>query len=42
VAAETKLAGYRATLHATYGEQLQLRCFSVVGVGFERLVWKEV
>jgi hypothetical protein len=41
-AAETKLAGYRATLHATYGEQLQLRCFSVVGVGFERLVWKEV
>ncbi len=41
-AAETKLAGYRTTLLATYGEQLRLRCFSVVAVGFERLVWKEV
>jgi hypothetical protein len=41
-AAQQKLAGYHATLHATYGEQLQLRRFSVVAVGFERLVWKEV
>jgi hypothetical protein len=37
-----KLAGYRDTLLATYGEELQLRCYSVVAVGYERLVWGEV
>jgi hypothetical protein len=40
--AQTKLAGYRATLHARYGDRLRLRCFSVVAVGYERLVWREV
>jgi hypothetical protein len=40
--AQTKLAGYRATLHARYGDRLRLRCFSVVAVGYERLVWVEM
>jgi hypothetical protein len=40
--AQTKLAGYRATLHAKYGDRLRLRCFSVVAVGYERLVWVEM
>jgi hypothetical protein len=40
--AQTKLAGYRATLHAKYSDRLRLRCFSVVAVGYERLVWVEM
>jgi len=40
--AQRKLAGYRHTLLATYHEELRLRCFSVVSVGYERLVWAEV
>ncbi len=41
--AQGKLAGYRQTLLATspYGEELRLRCFSVVSVGYERFVWME-
>jgi len=40
--AQEQLPGYRATLIATYGEQLRLRCFSIVAIGYERLVWLEV
>jgi hypothetical protein len=40
--AHTELMGYRDTLIATYGDILRLRCFSVVAVGYERLVWREV
>ena len=38
--AEQGLAEYRAVLEKKYGEVLRLRCFSVVAVGFERLLWK--
>jgi len=37
--AEAGLAGYRAALQNKYGDLLRLRCFSVVAVGFERLLW---
>ena len=37
--AETGLSGYRAALQKKYGDLLRLRCFSVVAVGFERLLW---
>jgi hypothetical protein len=40
--ANTELEGYRNTLIATYGDILRLRCFSVVAVGYDRLVWREV
>jgi hypothetical protein len=40
--ATQKLEGYRQTLQATYGDVLRLRVYSVVAVGFERLVWQEI
>ncbi len=40
--AREQLATYRQTLQATYGERLKLRCFSVVALGYERIVWEEV
>ncbi len=42
VASQRKLEGYRATLRGVYGERLRLRTFSVIALGFERLVWKEL
>ncbi len=41
--AQRKLAGYRQTLLATspVGEQMRLRCYSVLAVGYERFVWQE-
>jgi len=41
-AAQTQLTTYRQTLQAKYGGGLRLRCYSVVAVGLERLVWEEV
>jgi hypothetical protein len=41
-AARPKLAGYRETLREVYGEMLRLRTYTVVAVGFDRLVWEEV
>ncbi len=41
-ASQRKLEGYRATLQGAYGERLRLRAFSVVALGFERLVWDEL
>lgn len=40
--AKEKLTSYRQTLQATYGDILRLRVYSVVAVGFDRLVWEEV
>ena len=40
--AQLNLASYRQILEATYGELLRLRCYAVVSLGFERLVWVEV
>jgi len=37
--AEAGLGEYRAALQGRYGDVLRLRCFSVVAVGFERLLW---
>jgi len=41
-ASRNKLEGYRATLQEACGERLRLRTFSVVALGFERLVWDEL
>ena len=41
-ASQRKLEGYRATLQEAYGDRLRLRTFSVVALGFERLVWNEL
>ncbi len=40
--AKTKLAGYRQTLMSAYGAKLRLRTYSVISVGYDRLVWAEV
>lgn len=40
--AKENLTSYRQTLQATYGDILRLRVYSVVAVGFDRLVWEEV
>jgi hypothetical protein len=40
--ARTQIMRYRDRLAETYGERLKLRCFSVVALGYERLVWEEV
>lgn len=39
---KAKLGGYRQTLEAAYGDRLRLRVYSVVALGFDRLVWAEV
>jgi len=39
--AQAQAAGYRKTLIATYGDILRLRCFSIVAIGYDRLVWRE-
>lgn len=40
--AQAKLNGYRQTLASTYGDTLRLHAYSVVALGFERVVWVEV
>jgi len=40
--AQTQLQTYRQVLQAKYGEVLRLRCYSVVAVGLERVVWEEI
>lgn len=39
---QVSLSRYRGILEEKYGDELHLRCFSIVAVGFERLVWKNV
>jgi len=33
---------YRQTLEGVYGDKLHLRCYGVVSVGYDRLVWQEI
>jgi len=40
--ARKSLAEYRKPLIERYGEQLRLRVYSVVAVGFERMAWEDV
>lgn len=40
--AKQQLQQYATVLQAKYGEKLRLRTFSVVAIGFERLVWEEI
>jgi hypothetical protein len=40
--ARRQLRHYRTTLQQKYGTQLRLRCYAVVALGFERLLWEEV
>jgi len=39
---EIQLKRYRRTLEKSYGDVLRLRTYSVVAVGFDRLVWREI
>ncbi len=39
---KAKLKGYQETLEAAYGDKLRLRVYSVVAVGFDRLLWREM
>ncbi|MGE0087217.1 MAG: AAA family ATPase [Desulfococcaceae bacterium] len=39
---ETKLRDYRRILLSEYGDRLHLRTYSVVAIGFERVIWKEL
>ena len=39
--AQKQLQVYQRDLTAEYGEKLRLRWYSVVAIGFERLVWVE-
>jgi hypothetical protein len=41
-AAREQLQRYRQTLVHTYGEELRLKTFAVVAVGWERVVWEEI
>jgi hypothetical protein len=40
--AADKLKGYRQELQAAYGNVLRLRVYTIVAVGFERLIWEEM
>ncbi|MEZ4677833.1 MAG: hypothetical protein R2932_26815 [Caldilineaceae bacterium] len=40
--ARSQLQDYRQMLQKIYGNQLKLRTYAAVAVGFERLVWEEV
>lgn len=39
--AETQLQKYRRKLMAQHGDDLKLRCYGVVSVGFARILWDE-
>ena len=40
--AAAQLENYRRCLKTRYGERLRLRAFTVIALGFERLVWQEI
>jgi hypothetical protein len=40
--AETKVKQYSEILNQKYGDLLRLHSYSVVSIGFDRLVWEEV
>ncbi len=37
-----KLKTYRDTLEKTYGSKLRLHIYSIISIGFDRLLWKEL
>jgi len=41
-AAVNQTPAYRQTLEGVYGDKLHLRCYGVVSVGYDRLVWQEI
>lgn len=41
-AARQQAHSYRTGLQTKYGNKLKLRCFAVVAIGFERLLWEEI
>lgn len=41
-ACRAALQAYRQTLQTRYGDLLNLRVYTVVSLGFERLFWQEV
>ena len=40
--AKTQVIGYHAKLSNKYGDQLRLRTYVVVAIGFDRIVWTEI
>jgi len=40
--ARNQLYDYRQKLRREYGEDLNLRCYAVMSVGFDRILWEEV
>lgn len=40
--AKAQVLDYRQKLARNYGAQLHLRSYTVVAIGFERVVWEEV
>ncbi len=38
---KNQLETYRDVLESKYGEALNLKCFTVIAMGFERLIWDE-
>jgi hypothetical protein len=40
--AKTQLLDYQQKLARKYGDQLRLRSYSVVAIGFDRVVWEEI
>ncbi len=41
-ASSLKLKGYQHTLEQTYANVLRLHAYSVVSIGFDRLIWQEI
>jgi hypothetical protein len=39
---KTKLEGYRQKLNSVYGDKLRLHVYSVVAIGYDRLVWETI
>ena len=42
VESESQLKSYRQTLQSRYGNKLRLHCYSVVAVGYERIIHCEI
>lgn len=40
--ARRQLQNYNKLLQANHGSYLKLRCYAVVALGFDRLLWEEV
>jgi len=40
--AATQINDYRPALRARIGNKLKLRCYAVISIGFDRLIWQEI